>query len=357
MNSQHYQPDRSSSRKIQWESKSNHVSTQRNQYRDNHEQLTGENIRLLQMENQFDRSKKRDDNVSNAHRTNKNNRRHILNNDGPYDTSEADRREMEDILRGRPAGASPPGRDVLLHNLDSNRASLGGINQENSGGPSLLFPPRPCRRPGSVSDTTDDNCTERYHFPSAVFMIEAHYNQTVRDFLQICTSIERVEVDGLDDVQALLNAIYQQMLLTRSGYHQHPMDDPGASATGTSSQQNTGIPPSVVLLFNLENYSNWTSEKVIGVLRSIISTLHSDYNEITIYSKFHLDGADSNETSMLQLRYDVKYWLADICNIRSTPCADFSSIILQSVLHMNEIAERPDNLESAEDVSSGQANE
>lgn len=315
------------------------------------------------MGDHFHRSKKRDDNVSNLHRTNRNSRRHILNNDGPYDTSEADRREMEDILRGRPAEGSPSGRDA---NYDSNRANLGGIhqelNKENIAIPPLLFPPRPCRRPGSVSDTTDDvfestpnNCTERYHFPSAVFMIEAHYNQTVRDFLQICTAIERVEVDGLDDVQALLNAIYQQMLLTRSGYNQLQADDPGA--TGTSSQQNTGIPPSVVLLFNLENFSNWTSEKVIGVLRTIISTLHSDYNEIMIYSKFHLDGADSNETRLLQLRYDVKYWLADVCTLRSTPCADFSSIILQSVLHMNELAERPDNLESSEDVSSGQANE
>jgi hypothetical protein len=42
-------------------------------------------------------------------------------------------------------------------------------------------------------------------------MIEAHYNQTVRDFLQICTPVERVEIDSVDDVQLLLNALYEQM--------------------------------------------------------------------------------------------------------------------------------------------------
>jgi hypothetical protein len=33
----------------------------------------------------------------------------------------------------------------------------------------------------------------------------------VRDFLQICTPVERVEIDSVDDVQLLLNALYEQM--------------------------------------------------------------------------------------------------------------------------------------------------
>lgn len=68
--------------------------------------------------------------------------------------------------------------------------------------------PRRCS--GKNNDST---CTSERNnrFPSSVLMIEAHYNQTVRDFLQICTPVERVEIESVDDVQLLLNALYEQM--------------------------------------------------------------------------------------------------------------------------------------------------
>ena len=202
-----------------------------------------------------------------------------------------------------------------------------------------LIPKSPCHQ-----DSFDDNnktCTERYHFPSAVLMIEAHYNQTVRDFLQICTPIERVEIDSLNDVQVLLNVIYQQMSLIDKG-----ISDPS----------------SVILLFNLENYSNWTKERVINVLQTTVNVLFNDFSDMMIYSKFHQDGSDSNEIRLLQLVYDVKYWLSDLCNQRLIPCADFSSIILESVLHMNELSENSDSftthssLSGSSDATSTQAN-
>ena len=43
-----------------------------------------------------------------------------------------------------------------------------------------------------------------YQFPSAVLMIEGHHNQTVRDFLQICSSIETTEISNTDDVQVMI---------------------------------------------------------------------------------------------------------------------------------------------------------
>ncbi|EFX70143.1 hypothetical protein DAPPUDRAFT_300576 [Daphnia pulex] len=82
---------------------------------------------------------------------------------------------------------------------------------------------------------------------------------------------------------------------------------------------------------------------------------------MTIYSKFHQDGADSNDTH-LTLTYDVKYWLSELCNQRLTPCADFASIILESVLQMNDIENEgitnnlaSGEMDSLEDASS-QAN-
>jgi len=172
------------------------------------------------------------------------------------------------------------------------------------------IPPRPCRR-GSLTDD-HQNCTERYHFPSAVLMIEAHYNQTVRDFLQICTPVETVEINNVDDMQDLLNSIYSQM----------------------SAVDQVG-PSSIVLLANLENYANWTKDKVVEVLETTVDVLHNDFNDMMIYSKFHQDGADSNDTQLMQLIYDIKYWLSNLCNQRLTPCADFASIILESVLQLN----------------------
>lgn len=174
--------------------------------------------------------------------------------------------------------------------------------------------PRHCKGPAEDKEM-DSNCTERYHFPSSVLMIEAHYNQTVRDFLQICTPVERVEIDGVDDIQMLLNALFQQM-----------------SASDVSNKASS----SIVLLFNLEHYANWTRERVIDVLQATVNVLHNDFNDMMIYSKFHQDGADSNDTH-LSLTYDVKYWLSDLCNQRLTPCADFASIILESVLQINDI--------------------
>ena len=171
--------------------------------------------------------------------------------------------------------------------------------------------PRRCQGSGKNNDS--DCTSERNHFPSSVLMIEAHYNQTVRDFLQICTPVERVEIESVDDVQLLLNALYEQMTVKES-----------KSAS------------SLVLLFNLEHYANWTKERVIDVLQSSVNALHNGFNDMMIYSKFHQDGADSNDTH-LTLTYDVKYWLSELCNQRLTPCADFASIILESVLQMNDI--------------------
>jgi hypothetical protein len=197
--------------------------------------------------------------------------------------------------------------------------------------------PRRCQ--GSEK-SKDSNCTsERNHFPSSVLMIEAHYNQTVRDFLQICTPVERVEIENVDDVQMLLNALYEQMTVK----------DMSKAAS------------SIVLLFNLEHYANWTNERVIEVLQSSVNALHNGFKDMMIYSKFHQDGADSNDTH-LTLTYDVKYWLSELCNQRLTPCADFASIILESVLQINEIGnEGPSKniasgeVDSLEDASS-QAN-
>ena len=243
--------------------------------------------------------------------------KHHLNyipNDQPYDTSsEADRHELEDILYGRTAspnaGNSPIAKPTEIRTDEKQSNLVTGTNG------------RPCRRGFIVPSENDaDNCMDQNHFSSAILMIEGNYNQTVRDFLQICTPIEQVEIDGVDDAQALFDAIYQQMLLTRS-------------PAGIES------PVSVVLLFNLENYSNWTKDRVIEVLQTMVNVLQSDYKDMTIYSKFHQDGTDSNETRLLQLRYDVKYWLSNLCSVESrhVACADFASIILESVLHMSEL--------------------
>lgn len=170
------------------------------------------------------------------------------------------------------------------------------------------------RKCQELEENDDVNCTQRHRFPSSVLMIEAHYNQTVRDFLQICTPVEQVEIDGPDDLQVILSILYQQV-----------------SITDTNK-----TPSSVVLLFNLEHFATWKKEKVIDILQATVNALHSGFSDVMIYSKFHQDGADSNDTH-LTLTYDVKYWLSDLCNQRSTPCADFASIILESVLQINEI--------------------
>lgn len=235
--------------------------------------------------------------------------------------------------------------DSTKESLHPNEANYDGdedkereeIVRNRSTEPPLLGLPNLPRRCNGQSE--DSNCTPNYHFPSSVLMIEAHYNQTVRDFLQICTPVERVEIDSLEDVQVLLNALYQQMAVN----------------DGRTS------PSSMVLLFNLEHYANWTKERVVEILQATVNALHTDFNDMMIYSKFHQDGADYNDTH-LTLTYDVKYWLADLCNQRLIPCADFASIILESVLRMNEIENDIDNpanisgfTDSLEDASS-QAN-
>ena len=106
--------------------------------------------------------------------------------------------------------------------------------------------------------------------------------------------------------------------------------------TQISTSDSSG-PSSIVLLVNLENYSTWTKEKVVNVLDTTVSVLNNDFIDMMIYSKFHQDGADSNDTQLMQLRYDIKYWLSDLCNQRRTPCADFASIILESVLQFNSL--------------------
>lgn len=185
--------------------------------------------------------------------------------------------------------------------------------------------PRRCQ--GSAMKDKEYNCSlERNHFPSSVLMIEAHYNQTVRDFLQICTPVERVEIRSVDDVQMLLNALFEQMRVKDT------------SATAST----------IVLLFNLEHYANWTKEDVIEVLQASVNALRDGFNDMMIYSKFHQDGADFNDTH-LTLTYDVKYWLSELCNQRLIPCADFASIILESVLQMNQI----EQYEADNNVASG----
>lgn len=159
-----------------------------------------------------------------------------------------------------------------------------------------------------------NNCSERYPFPSSAIMIESHYNQTVRDFLQICTPIEQVDISGVGDIQDLLNALYQQII----------------------DQEQFKTPFSIILIFNLESYVTWTNDRVFDVLQAAISILQNDFDDTTIYSKFHQDGSDGNDTNLL-LAYDVKYWLSNICDQRLTACADFASIILESVLQINEL--------------------
>jgi hypothetical protein len=235
------------------------------------------------------------------------------------DTSESnsERNESQEVLKENSFQEIDPNFSQTLN--AQNRAETVDTEKNSISEDKFNQPPiskRQCLR-GSFDDA-HNNCTERYHFPSAVLMIEAHYNQTVRDFLQICMPVERVEIDSLNDVQVLLNVIYQQM----------SMIDKGISE-----------PSSVILLFNLENYSNWTKDRVIDVLQTTVNVLYNDFSDMMIYSKFHQDGTDSNEIRLLQLIYDTKYWLSDLCNQRLIPCSDFSSIILESVLQMNELSE------------------
>ena len=276
-----------------------------------------------------------------SHRHKNRRRRIILNDqsifvDNPESNNE--RNESQEILKETNFQENDP---ILTPTPnEKNRAGTTHTEKKPITEDNFNQPPvskRQCLR-NSFEDT-NNNCTERYHFPSAVLMIEAHYNQTVRDFLQICTPVERVEIDSLNDVQVLLNVIYQQM----------SMIDKGISE-----------PSSVILLFNLENYSNWTKERVIDVLQTTVNVLYNDFSDMMIYSKFHQDGTDSNEIRLLQLIFDIKYWLSDLCNQRLIPCADFSSIILESVLQMNELSESNVTASSASfgtsDETSTQAN-
>lgn len=272
------------------------------------------------------------------HHRRKNERRRVLRDQAPFE-----------IVRATPdEGDNPVVPDSIKESIHADGDEYGGeTNHERDDGKTndntkessniqhLPNFPRRCKE-----NSEDSNCTATYHFPSSVLMIEAHYNQTVRDFLQICTPVERVEIDSVEDVQILLNALYQQM----------------------SVNKGRTTPSSMVLLFNLEHYANWTKERVVEVLQATVGALHNDFNDMMIYSKFHQDGSDYNDTH-LTLTYDVKYWLADLCNQRLIPCADFASIILESVLRMNEIendAKNPDNTAGASDSledASSQANQ
>lgn len=159
------------------------------------------------------------------------------------------------------------------------------------------------------------NCSDRYPFPLSAIMIEAHYNQTVRDFLQICTPIEQVEISDVSEIHDLLSNVYQQIV----------------------DQEQYKTPFSVILIFNLESYGTWNRERVIDVLQASINILQNDFDDTTIYSKFHQDGSDGNATNLL-LAYEIKYWLSSICHQRLvSTCADFASIILESVLQINDL--------------------
>ena len=286
------------------------------------------------------------------HHRRKNGRRHVLQEQLSFETTTVTF-EREEYDESNESNNNQQRRGSLSNNpIDDNHD--GDLRHEGDGvtgrteneiendiptvAPSNETSTLPRRCQGEDAEK-DSNCTGRYQFPSSVLMIEAHYNQTVRDFLQICTPVERVEIESVDDIQILLNALYQQM-----------------------STKEVKIPSSIVLLFNLEHYTNWTKEKVIDVLQATVNVLHNDFNDMMIYSKFHQDGADSNDTH-LSLTYDVKYWLSDLCNQRLTPCADFASIILESVLQINDIENNgnsnstytPEVIDSLDDAST-QAN-
>ena len=172
----------------------------------------------------------------------------------------------------------------------------------------------PCQKGNPHVDA--QNCSEpirppNYQFPSGVIMIEAHINETVRDFLKICSDIEMVEVDSPDDMQTLIGTIHRHV----SKFDQGPAN-------------------SALFLFNLENYHKWTKERVIDVVRTSVDVMRAHFDDLMIYSKFHRDGTESTETVLLQLRYDIKFWLADLCSKGLARCADLASVVLGSVVQL-----------------------
>lgn len=255
------------------------------------------------------------------HHRRKADRHHIFLQDQSAFESETE--DYRGVSRNNMEGPGSTPSQRSADDYDDLTKSRNEITEELATVTSEPVHPNRCKGSGNSKDS---NCTsERNHFPSSVLMIEAHYNQTVRDFLQICTPVERVEISGVDDVQMLLNALFEQMTVK----------DKSMKAS------------SIVLLFNLEHYANWTKEDVIEVLQASVTALRNGFSDMMIYSKFHQDGADFNDTH-LTLTYDVKYWLSELCNQRLTPCADFASIILESVLQMNQIEQE----EADNDVSS-----
>lgn len=261
------------------------------------------------------------------HHRRKNERRHVLQDQVPRleittNTPTVIKDDTENQEHDSITEKSPVKHNNFDNDSDHEEENVTenpGDNEKDAQKPKILSNDLPRRCKGQDNEGIS-NCTIGYHFPSSVLMIEAHYNQTVRDFLQICTPVERVEIDGLDDLHVLLSALYQQM----------PVNDMNET------------PSSIVLLFNLEHYANWTKERVIDVLQATVSAFDNDFDDMMIYSKFHQDGADSNGTH-LSLTYDVKYWLSNLCNERLTHCADFASIILESVLQMNEMENENQN--------------
>ena len=168
------------------------------------------------------------------------------------------------------------------------------------------------------------NCSDSwrnkgYQFPASVLLIQVHKNQTVHELLSICGQIEVTEIEDVEDLRTAVDFIRR---------HRFKFDH--------------GLMNSAVMLLNLEHYSKWTKEKVIDFVKTITEQLRMNFEETAVFSKFHQDDEhESADTLLLQMRYDVQFWLSNFCKKGLVQCADLASIELGSVSRLNSDTEAP----------------
>lgn len=175
----------------------------------------------------------------------------------------------------------------------------------------------PCQK--GAKNCSDSWRTKGYQFPASVLMIDVHKNQTVHDLLGICGQIEVTEIEDVDDLRTAVDFIRRHRL-----------------------KFDHGLVNSAVLLLNLECYIKWTKEKLIEFVKTIIEQLRMNFEETAVFSKFHQDGGhESTDKVLLQMRYDLQFWLANFCMKGLVQCADLASVELRSISRLDSDTEAP----------------
>ncbi|KAK2701963.1 hypothetical protein QYM36_019418, partial [Artemia franciscana] len=140
-------------------------------------------------------------------------------------------------------------------------------------------------------------------FHGSVLVVETSANETLREILDLCTGVETYDMVEIADLEFLFEEIEKE--ISETDYQE---------------------PNSVVILFNVESFNEWSADKIGQSLQEILYTMEDYFAEVNIFSKF-LHGDLDRNPKYEETLYKMKHVVSEYCRMDPSRCSDFSTAL------------------------------